>query len=146
LISYSLLSLSSLSDVVPVVFLLSLFQGVIINGAIRDSAAIGALPLGVKALGTNPTRSAKADPGSGDFVVAFGGLVFTPGDWVRDDICASLGSTNLKYRLVAYIAHGRDLISFRLLALNDSPRLSFSLLNYIDQLQQGCLNDGTLEF
>jgi hypothetical protein len=37
------------------------------------------------------------------------------------------------YRL-AYIAHGRKLISFRLLALNDSPRLSFTLLNYIDQL------------
>jgi hypothetical protein len=49
------------------------------------------------------------------------------------------------YRLVAYIAHGRKLISFQLDTLNDSPPLSFTLLNYIDQLSLGCLNDGTLE-
>jgi hypothetical protein len=35
------------------------------------------------------------------------------------------------YRLVAYIAHGCKLISFRLPALNDSPPLSVTLLNYI---------------
>jgi hypothetical protein len=35
---------------------------------------------------------------------------------------------------ILYIAHGCKLDGFRLPALNDSPRLSFTLLDYIDQL------------
>jgi Aldolase/RraA len=58
-------------------------QGVIINGAIRDSVAIGQLPVGCKALTTNPTKSNKAAPGTADVTVEFSGLRFTPGHWVR---------------------------------------------------------------
>ena len=55
------------------------WAGVIVHGAIRDSAAIGRLPLGVKALGTNPRKSAKAGSGEVDAVLRFGDVEFRPG-------------------------------------------------------------------
>ncbi|MGI8392963.1 ribonuclease E activity regulator RraA [Leucobacter sp. Z1108] len=61
------------------------WSGVIVNGAIRDSAAIGTLPLGVKALGTNPAKSTKTGSGASDIVVTFGGASFRPGAWVWCD-------------------------------------------------------------
>jgi len=39
------------------------WQGVIINGCLRDSEDIGKMNIGVKALGTHPLKSSKRDPG-----------------------------------------------------------------------------------
>jgi len=61
------------------------WAGVIIYGAIRDSAVVDRLPLGVKALGTNPIKSSKQHPGDRDVVVAFAGVTFTPGHYVYAD-------------------------------------------------------------
>lgn len=61
------------------------WSGVIINGAIRDRVAIGALDLGVKALGSNPRKSAKTGAGTTDAVVEFGGARFAPGRTVYCD-------------------------------------------------------------
>lgn len=55
------------------------WAGVVINGAIRDRVALAALPLGVKALGSNPRKSSKAGAGDQDVPVEFGGVVFRPG-------------------------------------------------------------------
>ena len=55
------------------------WAGVIINGAIRDSAAVGGMEFGCKALGTNPRKSAKDGAGERDVVVHFGGVDFVPG-------------------------------------------------------------------
>lgn len=55
------------------------WAGVIIHGAIRDSVAIGGLDLGVKALGTNPRKSAKLGAGEIDVDLEFGGAVFRVG-------------------------------------------------------------------
>ncbi|MDR6868113.1 regulator of ribonuclease activity A [Microbacterium resistens] len=55
------------------------WAGVIVHGAIRDSVAIGELPIGVKALGTNPRKSAKRGIGKTEAVLAFGGVTFRPG-------------------------------------------------------------------
>ncbi|MEI3849301.1 MULTISPECIES: ribonuclease E activity regulator RraA [Microbacterium] len=55
------------------------WAGVVIHGAIRDSVEIARLPLGVKALGTNPRKSTKEGAGEVDVEVAFGGVVFRPG-------------------------------------------------------------------
>ncbi|MDA4895727.1 ribonuclease E activity regulator RraA [Streptomyces sp. MS2A] len=55
------------------------WAGVVIHGAIRDSIEIARLPLGVKALGTNPRKSTKEGAGEVDVEVAFGGVVFRPG-------------------------------------------------------------------
>jgi regulator of ribonuclease activity A len=43
------------------------------------------LDLGIKALGTNPRKSAKAGEGAIDVPVEFGGVVFTPGDYLYAD-------------------------------------------------------------
>lgn len=61
------------------------WSGIVVNGAIRDSVAIAALPLGVKALGTNPLKSAKTGAGEADVTVHFGGCDFTPGQWLYSD-------------------------------------------------------------
>lgn len=61
------------------------WAGIIVNGVIRDSVAISALPLGVKALGTNPLKSAKTGAGEADIPVSFGDCTFTPGQWVYSD-------------------------------------------------------------
>jgi len=55
------------------------WAGVIIHGCVRDSAALGRMPLGVKALGTNPRKSAKEGVGEVDVVVEFADVVFRPG-------------------------------------------------------------------
>jgi regulator of ribonuclease activity A len=41
--------------------------------------------IGVKALGSNPRKSAKTGSGERDVVVEFGGAVFTPGEIVYAD-------------------------------------------------------------
>ncbi|MBL3700855.1 ribonuclease E activity regulator RraA [Leucobacter luti] len=61
--------------------------GLIVNGAIRDRVAIGTLPFGVKALGSNPAKSTKTGAGEVDVEVEFGGVVFRPGAtvWCDED-------------------------------------------------------------
>jgi regulator of ribonuclease activity A len=61
------------------------WAGVVINGAIRDSAVIDGLELGVKALGTNPRKSTKLATGEVDVTVEFGGVVFRVGAHLYSD-------------------------------------------------------------
>ena len=61
------------------------WTGIVIFGAVRDSAALANVPVGVKALGTNPRRSAKLGVGQMDVPVTFGGATFTPGHWLYSD-------------------------------------------------------------
>lgn len=61
------------------------WAGVIIHGAIRDSEAMSALPLGVKACGTNPRKSAKDGVGQIDVPVTVAGVTFAPGKHVWAD-------------------------------------------------------------
>lgn len=62
------------------------WAGLVINGCVRDSAALGRLDLGVVALGTNPRPSDKHGDGEIDVPVVFGGVTFRPGDKLcRDD-------------------------------------------------------------
>ncbi|WP_439591034.1 ribonuclease E activity regulator RraA [Microbacterium sp.] len=61
------------------------WAGLIVHGAIRDRAAIAALPLGVKALGSNPRKSAKDGVGEVDEPVTIAGVTFTPGRHVWAD-------------------------------------------------------------
>ncbi|MEQ4722132.1 ribonuclease E activity regulator RraA [Nonomuraea sp. B19D2] len=55
------------------------WAGVVINGAVRDVAALRELDLGVKALGSNPRKSGKEGTGERDVPVTFGGATFRPG-------------------------------------------------------------------
>lgn len=63
------------------------WAGIIVNGAIRDRVALGTLPFGVKALGSNPATSSDAGEGEIDVDVEIGGVVFTPGQtvWADED-------------------------------------------------------------
>ena len=61
------------------------WAGVVIHGVVRDSVALAAMDFGVKALGTNPKKSAKLGTGDIDVVVEFGGVKFTPGHWLYSD-------------------------------------------------------------
>ena len=61
------------------------WSGIIVHGAIRDRDAIGRLPLGVKALGSNPRKSAKDGAGEVDVPVEIGGVRFRPGAHVWAD-------------------------------------------------------------
>jgi regulator of ribonuclease activity A len=55
------------------------WAGLVVNGCVRDSAALDALGLGVKALGTNPRPSGKQGIGEIDVPVSFGEVTFEPG-------------------------------------------------------------------
>ncbi|TNY35166.1 ribonuclease E activity regulator RraA [Thermomonospora catenispora] len=61
------------------------WAGVVINGAVRDVAALRTLDLGIKALGSNPRKSAKAGAGEVDVPIKFGGAEFVPGHWLYSD-------------------------------------------------------------
>lgn len=61
------------------------WAGVIIHGCIRDSAALGRMNLGVRALGTMPRRSDRRGEGERDVPVRFAGTTFHPGDHVHAD-------------------------------------------------------------
>lgn len=63
------------------------WAGLIVNGAIRDRVAIGTLPFGVKALGSNPAKSTKTGAGDVDVPVEIGGVTFRTGArvWCDED-------------------------------------------------------------
>lgn len=62
------------------------WEGVIINGAVRDREALAGMNLGVKALGSNPRKSSKDGVGVVDSPAAFGGVTFRPGHYVYADL------------------------------------------------------------
>ena len=61
------------------------WAGVIIHGCIRDSAELGRMDLGIRALGTMPLRSDKRGEGEREVPVRFAGVTFRPGDFVYVD-------------------------------------------------------------
>lgn len=61
------------------------WSGLIINGAVRDSAILRTLDIGIKALGTNPRKSTKTAAGVRDAAVELGGVMFVPGQVVYSD-------------------------------------------------------------
>lgn len=61
------------------------WAGVVICGAIRDRVAIAGLPLGVKALGSNPRKSAKNGAGEQDVELVIDGVTIRPGQRIWCD-------------------------------------------------------------
>jgi regulator of ribonuclease activity A len=68
-----------MGDVIAGMAVANGWSGVVINGAVRDVAALRRLDLGIKALGSNPRKSAKTGAGERDVPVTFGGVTFHPG-------------------------------------------------------------------
>lgn len=61
------------------------WAGVVINGVVRDRVTLATLPLGIKALGSNPQKSAKAGVGELDVVLKLGGAAIRPGAMLYSD-------------------------------------------------------------
>lgn len=61
------------------------WSGVVINGSIRDSVQIDAMDFHVKAIATNPRKSAKHGKGECDVAIEFGGVRFVPGEYLYSD-------------------------------------------------------------
>lgn len=61
------------------------WAGIVLWGCIRDSAAIGAMDLGVLALATHPRKTVKQNLGDAEVPVSFAGIDFHPGDWLYAD-------------------------------------------------------------
>lgn len=61
------------------------WEGVIINGCIRDSADVAKVDIGVKALATIPRKTVKRDQGVMDIALSFADVVFRPGAYVYAD-------------------------------------------------------------
>ncbi|MDF3051074.1 MAG: ribonuclease [Pseudonocardia sp.] len=74
-----------MGDLIAGLAVASGWSGAIINGAVRDVATLRTLELGIKALGSNPRKSAKTGAGERDVPVTFGGVTFGPGDEVFSD-------------------------------------------------------------
>lgn len=61
------------------------WEGVIINGCIRDSADVAKVDIGVKALGTIPRKTVKRNQGVQDIPLRFADVQFNPGDYLYAD-------------------------------------------------------------
>lgn len=61
------------------------WAGIVIYGCVRDSAVLAELPLGVKALATNPIKSVKRGEGQSNTPVRFAGVEFRPGEYLYAD-------------------------------------------------------------
>lgn len=61
------------------------WEGIIINGCIRDAAAIAELDIGVQAISTIPLKTEKRGLGDLNVAITFGGVVFEPGEYVYAD-------------------------------------------------------------
>ena len=61
------------------------WEGIVMYGCIRDVDAIGALDLGVHALGAHPMKTEKKGIGERDLTVTFGGVSFRPGEYLYAD-------------------------------------------------------------
>ena len=61
------------------------WEGIVVYGCIRDSGDINGLDIGVRALNTHPQKSIKKGVGDRNIAVTFGGVTFTPGDWLYAD-------------------------------------------------------------
>ena len=61
------------------------WAGLVVYGVVRDSLALSQLPIGIKALGTNPAKSSKTGAGQVNVALNIAGVRFRPGDTVFCD-------------------------------------------------------------
>lgn len=63
------------------------WEGIIVNGCIRDSEQINTMvEIGIKAINTHPRKTEKKNIGDVDVTVEFGGVKFIPGQFLMADL------------------------------------------------------------
>ncbi|SEL76270.1 regulator of ribonuclease activity A [Colwellia chukchiensis] len=61
------------------------WQGIVVNGCIRDAGTIATLPIAIKALGCCPIKTEKLGQGEINTIVSFADLSFNPGQYIYGD-------------------------------------------------------------
>jgi regulator of ribonuclease activity A len=61
------------------------WAGVIIDGCVRDTAALSGMPLGIKARAATPRKSTRRGEGQRELAIDIAGVRVAPGDWVYAD-------------------------------------------------------------
>ncbi len=61
------------------------WEGIVINGCVRDVEALNAIELGIRALNSVPVRTEKRGLGDADVTVRFAGADIRPGQWLYAD-------------------------------------------------------------
>ncbi len=61
------------------------WSGIVVHGCVRDSADLGTIPIGLKALASAPRKSRKRGEGEENVPLSFAGVVFKPGDHLYAD-------------------------------------------------------------
>ncbi|MEO9383883.1 ribonuclease E activity regulator RraA [Chromobacterium phragmitis] len=61
------------------------WAGLVMDGCVRDSAALAKLPLGVKALAAHPRKSVKSNSDQKNLIVRIAGCDLQPGQWLYAD-------------------------------------------------------------
>jgi regulator of ribonuclease activity A len=61
------------------------WAGIVVHGCVRDSIALAATAVGIKALAAMPRKSEKRGPGETDIPVTFAGVTFIPGHHLYAD-------------------------------------------------------------
>lgn len=61
------------------------WNGIVVDGCVRDSDEINACDLGVRALGAHPRKSSKKGVGERNVRVFVSGVAVNPGDWIYAD-------------------------------------------------------------
>jgi len=61
------------------------WEGIIVNGVIRDSAVINKMPIGIRSLGVCPLKSVKKGAGNNNLIVNFSNVEFTPNQYLYAD-------------------------------------------------------------
>lgn len=79
------LNCALLGDMLGELAIKNKWNGILVNGCIRDAAALAKLDLGVKALNTNPLKSGKKNQGEENIPVSFADVNFNPGEFIYCD-------------------------------------------------------------
>ncbi len=61
------------------------WSGIVVNGCVRDTAALDRCDIGIFALAAHPRRSEKRNVGEPGVEVRFADVTFRPGEWVYAD-------------------------------------------------------------
>lgn len=74
-----------LGDMIGEVMVKNGWEGIVINGCVRDVEALNKLDLGIRALNSIPVKTDKRGLGDANVAVRFAGVDIAPGDWLYTD-------------------------------------------------------------
>lgn len=87
-----------LGDLIAEAMVKNGWQGIVINGCVRDVGALNALDLGIRALNSIPVKTEKRGLGDADVAVRFAGVDIEPGQWLYADETGMLVSDEALHR------------------------------------------------